>query len=213
MNNFKKITAVLSAAVLAAAFTTGCSDEDSSSSNSSNANIVYYDNSSNSYQDPQDEDKEARKNAVVVTGKIDEKTEVQGCEIIITRVVKVGERVADQMYDYDADLIAAKVQITNNNKETIKANGMGDFTVSVDGAKEVSGMDLNASTRAPKVLDDYINIQEDVESGKSVEGYINFEAKKGWKSIEVKYTPKTEVKSFDAVTYTITPDMVEEIEE
>ena len=208
MKNLKNIIALIAAVTMTAAFTAGCSDSDKSSST---GNIVYYDSgNSNSYATPKDENDEAKANAKNYEGNVAEKTTLSGCEILVTKVVNIGERGADQLHDYDADMMAAKIEITNNNSEAIEVNSIGDFSISVDGNSDVIGLDLNASVAAAQVIDDYKSFDGEIAPGEKAEGYINFEAKEGWEELIIKYVPHTSEKSYDSVSFKVTPDMVED---
>ncbi len=209
MKRINTILALASALTMAAAFMTGCDDENKNSS--SNANVVYYDSSNdNSYNTPKDADDEAKANAKNYEANIAEKTTLSGCEILVTKVVNIGERPQDRMHGYDADMMVAKIEITNNNPEAIKVNSIGDFNVSVDGGSEVIGLDLNASVAAAQKVDDYKAFGSEIAPGETGEGYINFEAKKDWKELVIRYTPHTAEKSYDSVSFKVTPDMVED---
>ena len=211
MKNIKNIIALIAAVTVTAAFTAGCSDSDKDSG-TSGINVVYYDSSnSNSYVTPQDEDSEAKANAKNIEGNISEKTTLSGCEITVTKVLNIGERPADSLHKYAADMMVAKLEITNNNEETISVNSIGDFNISVDGSNEVIGLDLNASVAAVQRVDDYQSFDCDIKPGEKAEGYINFEAKQDWKELVIRYTPHTSDKSYDSVSYKVTPDMVEEL--
>lgn len=209
MKNIKNIIALTAAVTMTAAFTVGCSDSDKNSS--SGINVVYYDSSnSNSYATPKDANEEAKANAKNIEGNISEKTTLSGCEILVTKVVNIGERPADRLHGYDADMMVAKLEITNNNDDAVKVNSIGDFNISVDGSSEVIGLDLNTSIAAQQEVEDYKSFDCDIEPGGKAEGYINFEAKKGWKELIIRYTPHTAQKNYDSVSFKVTPDMVEE---
>ena len=124
--------------------------------------------------------------------------------------MNIGERLADRLHGYDADMMVAKLEITNNNEEAITVNSIGDFNISVDGSSEVIGLDLNASVAAVQEVEDYKSFDCDIEPGGTAEGYINFEAKKGWQELIIRYTPHTAQRSYDSVSFKVTPDMVEE---
>ncbi|MGN0613980.1 MAG: DUF4352 domain-containing protein [Porcipelethomonas sp.] len=209
MKNTKYIIAVLSAVVISASFT-GCSDTKDDSSESS-SNIIYY-NDSNSYTDPQQDaidEANARANAVTVPGKINESASVGECVINARRAVSLGERRISAASDDMCEIITVELEVTNNTQETMHVSSLGDFSVSIDGANPIAGLDISACTVAAKTVDGFETFDFDIEPGNSASGYIAFSAASGWSNIEIKYTPLEDQGNYDSVVYTVTPDMVE----
>ncbi|MBE6845133.1 MAG: DUF4352 domain-containing protein [Ruminococcus sp.] len=206
MKNLKYILSCLAAFAIAASFS-GCSNDDSSSDNS--GEVVYYDDSSNSYVAPEDSEAVARQNAVTAIGKINEPASAGECEIIAKDIVALGEREPNDVYNYSSDIFAVEVEVINNTTETVNISDISDFYISVDGGKETLAADPYVIAVAAKSIDNFVSLDGDVEPGKSISGYITFEAKTGWQEIVVSYMPLIENDNYDSVIYTITPDMVE----
>lgn len=205
MKNLKYIFSCLAALVIAASFS-GCSNDDSSSDSS--GEVVYYDDSSNSYVAPEDSEAVARKNAVTSIGKINEPASAGECEITAKNIIALGVRESNDVYDYSTDIFAVEVEVVNNTAETVNISDISDFYVSVDGGIETLAADPYIIAVATKSIDDFVSLSGDVEPGKSIKGYITFEAKSGWQEIVVSYMPLIENRNYDSVIYTITPDMV-----
>ncbi|MBQ8434799.1 MAG: DUF4352 domain-containing protein [Oscillospiraceae bacterium] len=203
MKNLKYILSCLAAFAIAASFS-GCSNDDSSSDNE----VVYYDDSSNSYVAPEDSEAVARKNAVTSIGKVNEPASAGECEIVAKDIVALGQREPNDVYNYSSDIFAIEVEVINNTDETVNISDISDFYVSVDGGKETLAADSYTIAVAAKSIDNFITLGGDVEPGKSISGYITFEAKTGWKEIVVSYIPLIENDNYDSVIYTITPDMI-----
>jgi len=205
MKNLKYIIAIMAAVTITASFG-GCkNDEDSDTDN----NVVYYDET-NKYVSPEDAEKVARENAVTEPVEFNQQAELSGCTLTAKKVVPLGVRPADAIYDYSADMLAIEVELTNNTEETLNISALNDFYVSVDDAPEELGHSMLTNLAATKIIEDYQAFDFDVEPGQTVSGYVTLEAKTGWKEVKLSYTPLVEDMNFDAVVYTITPDMVTE---
>lgn len=206
MKNLKYIIAFMAALTITASFS-GCSeDKDSSNSNE----VVFYDESSNEYVAPEDVESAAKENAVTAAAEISKEIEVVGCSVTAKRIIPLGIRLKDDIYDYDADMYAVEIEFTNNTQETLRACAAEDFYISVDGSNEVIGMNLNADLTATKTIENYKTFDYEVAPGETVSGYVTFEAKTGWKEVKMSYIPLVENMNYDAVLYTITPDMITE---
>ena len=205
MKKLKYIIAIMAAITITASFS-GC-DNDEKSDNSNN--VVYYDEK-NEYVAPEDAEKKARENAVIETAELNQKAELSGRTLAAKKVVSLGVRPADAVYDYSADMLAIEIELTNNTEETLNISALNDFYISIDGAPEELGFSMQTTLAATKLIEDYQSFDFDVEPGQTVSGYVTLEAKTGWKEVKLSYTPLVEDMNFDAVVYTITPDMITE---
>lgn len=205
MKIFKRF-AILTAALAVLTSFSGCSDENDSGSNS---NVVFYDDSSNSYVNPNEKDQIARDNSSSIKGTIGEVTSIGGFDINIKNIILVNECESSYLPDQMAEMLAIKIEITNNNTETLGASALADFKFSVDGDEYLEALQMQSSLIALKTIDDYEILNSDIEPGQTVIGYIAFEAVKDWKKIDLIYTPQSTELSYNEASFEITPDMVE----
>lgn len=205
MKKLKYIIAIMAAVTITASFG-GCKNDKESGSDD---NVVYYDEA-HKYVSPEDAEKAAREKAVTKPVEFNKQAELSGCTLTAKKVVPLGVRQADAVYDYSADMLAIEVELTNNTEETLNISALNDFYISIDGSPEEVGFSMQSVLAATDLIEDYQSFDFNVEAGQTVSGYITLEAKTGWKEIKLSYTPLIEDMNFDAVVYTITPDMVTE---
>lgn len=202
MKTLKYIIAVMAALTISASFV-GCSGDEDSSSN----NVTFYDES-NEYVAPGEEKLKAMENAVTATAEMNQEAEIVGCTAVAKQVISLGSREADVITPYSTEMYAVEIEFTNNTEETIDINSMQDFEILVDGL-EVSGMDLNADLLAMKTIEGYKTLDFELAAGETTIGYVAFSAKTDWKEIKMTYRPLIENMNYDALIYTITPDMIQ----
>ena len=138
---------------------------------------------------------------------MNQEAEIVGCTAVAKQIIPLGSRKADVITQYDTDMYVVEIEFTNNTEEPVDINSMQDFEILVDGI-EVSGMDLNADLLAMKTIEGYQTLDFELAAGDTVTGYVAFSAKTGWKEIKMTYRPLIENMNYDALIYTITPDMI-----
>ena len=205
MKKLKYVLCCFAALTIGMAFT-GCSEE----SSEKETEVIYYDDSSNVYEDPGKIDEIAKENAQTHQGNINEKISVDVCDITVSKGIYLGERPKDALHPYDADLLALKVEFTNNSDEELSVSSLGDFKILLDDADTDVSASLTAGSMAVKTIDDYVSFDFDgIASGETVSGYLTFEAEVGWEEIHIEYTPLSRNHNYDTVVYTVTQDMIE----
>ncbi len=205
MKNLKYILVALAAVTAMTSFV-GCSDDKSKTSDSK-SDVVYYDNTENTYADPVEAEEHLKANAVISEGKMNEAVQVSGFSINVQEVDSLGIREPDGLRPFEAERIAVKLEITNNNSEAARISALRDIVINVDGT-EISSIDQVISIYAANVIEGYSLLPNTLEAGQSASGYIAFEVTPEWKEMIISYDPITENNNYDAAEYKITPDMV-----
>ena len=85
-----------------------------------------------------------------------------------------------------------QVQVDNNTEETVPANYLNNFSLTVDGTEYPS--DECCTIPVMKQLYDFYNVEamnEEIPAGESRIGYVACEVDKGFTELSLHYTPKT----------------------
>lgn len=191
MKSFRKLSALLSAALICASLMAGCDGKNDSSSNS----IVYYDSSSSSGAMLGDNSSSAQADQSVteaappvnsVDGTIGDTLEQGGISVTLESVVVTIEKNAK-----NNTLMYAVIDIKNTTDEDIEVNRLSDFTILVDGTD--AGMSaitsVTANSAALQQVSDIEKLNGTVASGNSIRGYIPFEVPGTASEITITYLP------------------------
>ncbi len=105
-----------------------------------------------------------------------------------------------------------QVQITNSTDETIPANWLNNFSITVDGTDYDS--DVCCTIPVMKELYDFYGfdaMNEEIAPGESKTGYVACEADKDFQELSFHYIPKTTDRA-SKITVTVTKDQLEKAE-
>lgn len=187
MRNAKKLICIfLTVGFLLSA---GCS------SNHTNPNVNYYDENNPAPTD-------APKQEVIAS--LGESTEVDGMRLTVISA----EDPDITMEQTGKQALFFQVEIDNQTEETVTANYLNNFSITVDGTAYSS--DVCCTIPVMKELYDFYHIPamaEEIPAGESRTGYIACEADKKLKEISLHYTPKTN-DAGSVITVTLSSDEI-----
>ena len=105
-----------------------------------------------------------------------------------------------------------QVQISNSTDETISANWLNNFSITIDGTDYDS--DVCCTIPVMKKLYDFYGVDamnEEIPAGESKTGYIACEADKDFQELAFHYIPKTTDRA-SKITVTVTREQLEKAE-
>lgn len=104
-----------------------------------------------------------------------------------------------------------QVRIENNSKQTVDANYLNNFSLTVDGVHYLSG-DCCTIPVMKELYDFYDQkaLAEELSPGESCTGYIACEADMDFSTLELHYTPKT-TDRVSRITVKITKDLIQKV--
>ncbi len=211
VSKVKRVLAVVSATVMV--LSVGCGKKSNSTENS----VIYYD-SSNEYSQAAEgvesdngaivDEAELIENIPTIACNLNDKVNISGIDVKPVNVYDVGTLKADDIYNYDRQIIAVVCEITNNTNDTVKVNGFDMNVEYIDGDKTNITTGAQSMFLAQEKLSDIQSFNTEVKPGETVKGYVSYAVYSRWESLSIYYTP-THTNNNEAVVLNVTSDMVE----